>query len=297
MTVLLATDGSDQAKTAEQLVASIRWPRGTRIEVVRVYHVEPIDLEMPADAVRALREVIGKEIDAHLAAVKKGLSQPGREIGTRMLEGRPASAVVEEARRLEADLVVVGSRGRGEIASAVLGSVAAEVVDWSPCPVLVARAAKLSGVVVADDGSDGSAEAEEVVGSWTFLRGLPVRVVSVASLVPFYGLDTAGGMIDAQTYQLMLDGMRELHRGYADEGVKRLGSHGIAATREVREGSAAAELIAAAASAKADLIVVGSRGRTGLARLITGSVARNVLLHAPVSVLMVRQKVALPPAR
>lgn len=60
---------------------------------------------------------------------------------------------------------------------------------------------------------------------------------------------------------------------------------------QTRHGNAAQEIIAAASDARADFIVIGSRGRTGLERLLLGSVARNVLFHAPCSVLVVRQRV------
>jgi universal stress protein A len=56
----------------------------------------------------------------------------------------------------------------------------------------------------------------------------------------------------------------------------------------MRTGDAAAEVIAAADEQSADLVVLGSRGRTGITRLLLGSVARNVLWGTPVSVLIVR---------
>jgi universal stress protein A len=70
---------------------------------------------------------------------------------------------------------------------------------------------------------------------------------------------------------------------------RQLVAAGLRAEVDAREGDAATEILAAARDAKADLIVMGTHGRTGLARLVLGSVARNVLQHAPCSVLIVRE--------
>lgn len=294
MNVLLATDGSERSSIAERLAASLPWPPETRVEVMRVAQAFASDRELPPDAYRALQASIRREIRSHLARVRTALSASGREVTTKTLRGRPASAIVNEARRTRADVVILGSRGQGPIASALLGSVAAEVVDRAPCPVLVARTSEIRGIVIADDGSDGSIEAEELLGSWTFLHGVPTRAVSVAELVPFYaGFEMGGAPAGAQTYQIAFDELRRLHQGYASSAVARLQAHGIAAVAEVRDGSAANELITAAGDVAADLIVIGSRGRTGLARLVLGSVARSVLFHSPVSVLIVRPSVAV----
>ena len=185
----------------------------------------------------------------------------------------------------------MGSRGRGAIASTILGSVAAEVIDHASCPVLVARAPKLTSIVVAHDGSDGARQAEEVLARWPPFRDLPIRVVSVVDLAPFAGGQAGTEIVDAGTYQRMFDDLRQLHEGYAAEAAKRLGAR---AAGEARHGFVAQQIVATGADAKADLIVVGSRGQTGLARLLLGSVARGVLFASPVSVLVVRQQVPRP---
>jgi nucleotide-binding universal stress UspA family protein len=68
----------------------------------------------------------------------------------------------------------------------------------------------------------------------------------------------------------------------------RLRQAGLQADAEVREGDPAHEIVLSARQHGAGLVVVGTRGQTGLRRLILGSVARKVLLHAPCSVLIVR---------
>ncbi len=288
MNVLFATDGSASSEQARALVASIPWPAPTHIEVLHVDQFLDGDLDLPAGKYTAEHEQIRQEIDAQLAGVKRTLAGPGRDVETTLLLGRPASVIVDEARRTKADLIVVGSHGRGPFASALIGSVAAEVVDHAPCPVLVARRGTLGGIVLADDGSDGAKHAEQLVARWSFLRGVPIRTVSVYSLTPLYAsLDTAA-FIPSDVYQELVNDLTEAAKRTASDAKTRLVALGVTVTSAVREGDAAQQIIAAANDARADIIVIGSRGRTGLERLLLGSVARNVLFHAPCSILIVR---------
>jgi len=85
-------------------------------------------------------------------------------------------------------------------------------------------------------------------------------------------------------------------RRTAEEATRQLAAAGRSATAEVRCGDAADQLIAVADSRNADLIVVGSRGLTAWSRLLLGSVARKIVLHARQSVLVVREATQRVPA-
>jgi nucleotide-binding universal stress UspA family protein len=96
-----------------------------------------------------------------------------------------------------------------------------------------------------------------------------------------------GQVMDA--YARDLAEAEEEHARLAAESVAALTAAGREATARTSTGDAAAEIIAAAGEWKADLIVLGSRGRTGLTRLLLGSVARNVLHGSEASVLVVHE--------
>lgn len=299
MKILFATDGSASAQRAQALVAATAWPAPTEIDVLYVDQLFEEEVGLPERQLSALHKMLRADTDKQLAAVRSALEAPGRVVRTSVTFGRPATVIVDAARKLAVDLVVVGNRGHGAFASALLGSVAAEVVDLSPCPVLVARGDRMTSVVLAHDGSDGARLAEELVASAPFLKDLPVLVESVADVMPWWYM--AGGAVDApvnaDVYQQIIDDMRSSRLAVAADAAKRLVARGVKARGEMREGTAALGVIDAAAAAKADLIVVGSRGRTGLARLLLGSVARGILFHAPCSVLIARQKVQVSPAK
>ena len=290
MNILFATDCSPSAKRAEALLGNLLLPDPSTVEVLYVDQLFEEETDLPERQRSALHTLLREDTDNQLAAVKAALSGPGREIVTTVVFGRPASVISATAERIGADLVVLGSRGHGPFASALLGSVAAEVVDHAPCPVLVARGTSISRIVLAADDSPGSRRAEEVVRSLPFLSALPVRVVSVAPLLPWY--PAGGPAFSGEVYQQIIDDQRMLHERIATAAAKRLAEHAIPAITEVPQGDAAYGVIEAATATNADLIVVGSRGNAGLTRLLLGSVARGILYHAPCSVLIVRQQAA-----
>jgi nucleotide-binding universal stress UspA family protein len=234
--VLFATDGSKSAEQARELVASIDWPAPSHIEVLHVDQLFTEDLEVPAGAYSAAHEKLRAELTSEIESVKAALSGSGREVKTNVVINRPATGILAEARRTNADLIVMGSHGRGTLASAVLGSVSAEVVDHAPCPVLIARTPRITRVVLAHDGSDGARQAEEVITMWRFLQRLPVRVVSAWSLAPSYGaLDAmGGGFMSGEVYQQLVDDLRAERNRTAMDAAKRL--PGTESRRQRRSG-------------------------------------------------------------
>ena len=126
MRVLLAHDGSAGAAEATALTAAIPWPSDSALRVVNV--IEPILSSMSGPWDRG--SVPSPELDATITAsaeemlreVIESLEASGRSIDATVLRGRPASAIIDEAREFRADLVIVGSRGHGAIASLLLGS-------------------------------------------------------------------------------------------------------------------------------------------------------------------------------
>jgi len=295
MRILLAMDGSASSDTARNLVASLHWPEGLHVRVVAA--VEPMSAMLiglsPYAATEFDDRQIVESLETRLLGAATLLARPGRRIETRLLRGRPASAIVEEANDLRADLIVIGSRGLGPVRSMLLGSVSAEVVDHAPCPVLVARGSSIGTVLVAVDGSDSARRAVEHLADAKYLAGHRLHVLTVGPRViagrPYWALDMtepAAGAIE----DLVAEDRRrsETQAALAADALRR---DGFDVRWTIGAGDPAHEIIEAAESFDCDLIVLGSRGLTGLDRILLGSVARNVLLHSPTSVLIVREPV------
>lgn len=279
MRILLGHDGSVGADQARDLLSHLDLPEGT---VVTIAGVLPTRSDLP-DLVA--------DLEAKLEAAAAGLDSAGWTLERRVLHGRPAEALLAEAARVDADVIVMGSRGHGPFKSAVLGSVSTEVVNASPRPVLVARGPQVERVVLATDGTDPSAQALALVATWRLFKNLDITVVSVSE--PLLGM-SAVDPAATSAYLLELeadlaDEARATHSDMARAAADTLREAGRSANHEVRVGNPAHEIVQAAEAAGADLIVTGSRRGSANLPGALGSVARNVLHNSPTSVLVVRE--------
>ncbi len=293
MKVLIGYDGSPGAELALTLAGFLRWPAQSTLRVVAVVDTTYLYVGLPPGGglnAPELDEQMMAASEELVSAAADRLRAADRIVDGVVLRGRPATVLVDEATTFRADLAFGGSRGRGPISSLLLGSVAAEVVDHSPCPVLIARTASISSVVLAVDGSAPAAAAEELIATWSIFTGLPIKVVSVADVVEPWHTGIAPTMYRqvVEAHAKDLAEARSEHSRIADETTANLRAAGREASGEMRSGDAASEIIATAEAVGADLVVMGSRGRTGLARVLLGSVARNVLHGSGASVLIVR---------
>lgn len=299
MRILLAVDGSHSSDRATELVSTFPLPPESVIRVVAVQQpfVDVLAMSWASVGESGIGDETEEEQDArHLKeAIERAeitLKRPDLTLEGFLVRGRPASAIVDEAGAMKADLVVLGSRGHGTIAMMILGSTASEVVDHAPCPVLVARSGTLGTVALADDGSSSARSAESVVATWPLFADREISVVAVAEVGVPVAAGFTPGLYDQvlESYTRSVDEARQEVAEASQSVANRLSDAGLRATPVVLEGDPASEIVRYATERRAGTIVMGTRGRTGLARLVLGSVARNVLVHAPCSVLIVRER-------
>jgi nucleotide-binding universal stress UspA family protein/uncharacterized membrane protein YfcA len=267
---LVASDGSEFSAGAVREAIHMAQRCGARLHVMSV-------VATGAEQESIGEQLLKQELDAaqaHLAEIKVQATAAGIACETQVVQAsQPSQEIVGEAERLEADLIITGRRGRRGMARFMVGDATVRIIGHAPCSVLVVpRAAELSGrhFVLASDGSRHSDAAAVVAGNLAKLCDTPLTVVSAT-----------------------LPGHSKERRREATQAVNRTVSHlkqeGIRVKGETPEGVRADEVIVQRARAiNADLIVLGSHGRTGLERILLGSTAERVLDQTSCAVLVVK---------
>lgn len=291
--ILIGYDGSDGANTAVELVGTLASASGTPVLLVTVVpDIRAMRLAWGALVLGSAADIdrdLTAQAEATLAPPLARLRTLGVQCDSLVGRGRAPQVIAEEASRVGAGMVVVGSRGLGPIRSTVLGSVSQEVVDLARCPVLVARGPRIARIILGTDGSPSAEAAERLLASLPIAGRVPVKVVSVAEVLRTLASGIAPTLYaEAVSWQAEYEAeAARQHLRVAEGAAERLRASGIESEASVRTGDPAAELVAVA-DASTDLIIVGTRGMTGMKRLALGSVARRVLHHAKASVLVAK---------
>jgi nucleotide-binding universal stress UspA family protein len=288
MKILLAVDPPEQSNAAINAVAQRPWPPNTIVEVLSV--VEPsYVLDVPS-----LVDGLQEAAEGTARSVADQLRSSGLNATARVLCGDAKAVIVDHARAIGADFVVVGSRGMSGLTRFLLGSVAAAVARFAPCSVEIVRAAPSDQpkrtamkILLATDGSECSQLAARSIAERPWPTGSEFRVVSVPEL-------------SAPVLQMISHSAMDKLRGDAMKRAEdaETGAEEVLANANLAESGTVAASAAApkeiilqnAEEWGADLIVCGSHGRRGLSRFLLGSVSEAVASHAKCSVEIIRQK-------
>ncbi len=148
--ILIATDGSDSGHEAVELGLELAEEQDACAHVV---HVTPTVDVMPYSNFGFIAPSLPHEFDERdyepLERALELAAGKGMRIETKLLKGRPADEIVAYADSIDADLIVVGSRGHGAFASALIGSVSRGVLRETRRPVLIVRGAPAAAEAVA----------------------------------------------------------------------------------------------------------------------------------------------------
>lgn len=211
------------------------------------------------------------------------LVPPGVSTVRRVCEfGRPAQVVLDAVKDAAAELVVIGSRGRGRMAELMLGSVSHRVLLHASCSTLIVKRPieALRKVLVAVEGPDDSIRLRDWLHSHPFTKPVDLDVITVVP-TPHVG-DPVAFPYFPKWEETSTKFATELARDLAQS----LDGTRYRATHRVLQGHPADAI--GRESKGADLLVIGSHARKGLDRFLLGSVSHAVSHHAACSVLVVR---------
>lgn len=264
--LLLATDGSERSEGAVRETINLAKICSSKIYAISVIETNP---EFMASA-PGLFEKYEKQIRQHLELIKSRASKENIECEIIIHEGEePFQEIVDEAAGKQVEMIFMGRYGRTGLKRLLMGSVTAKTIGHSPCNVMVVpEAAKVSykNILTATDGSKYSDAAALEAISIAKRCGSKLIALSVAA--------------------------RDTNLAAAKESVERVRQiaekEGIKVESLTLKGTPYEVIVKTADHKNADLIVVGSHGRTGVKRLLMGSVTERVIGHSGSAVLVVK---------
>ncbi len=284
--IIVGVDDSAPSRVAVDWAARDAARRGVALELVTVLTPPAVmafpDVPMPAGYLEWQEKEASKLLDHMLATAKEAAGDAHLTVSTDMVSGPPVPMLTDLSRR--AQMIVVGSHGRGALARGLLGSVSTALVHHAHCPVAVIRDVdpliphpSQASVVVGVDGSPASEHALEVAFEQASFRGVDLVAVhawSDSGVFEFPGLDwTTLQEMGEETLSQRLSGWPER---YPDVLVRRV----------VVVDKPAHQLLEQAKTAQ--LLVVGSHGRGGFAGMLLGSVSTSVVHRAKLPVIVAR---------
>jgi nucleotide-binding universal stress UspA family protein len=283
--VIIATDGSDHARAAIATAIHFPWPAETRVRVVAARKTRAEYRQS------ILLSALDRSADAAAENARRMLSRRWPDVEAVVVDKVPVDAVLGEADRFAADVIVLGWRGHGAIRRLLMGSVSRGVMRSAKCAVLVVRRAlRLRRIVVGYDGSAMSKRALAFVGNLMAPAGGRVILVTAVELMPVPsapglvpGARAAAREVKRTNARRGRAAMKELRRAAA-----QLERAGWKTRMMLTSGEPLRDLLGTVASARPQLLVVGARGTSGVRHILLGSVAEGALNRCPVPVLIAR---------
>jgi nucleotide-binding universal stress UspA family protein len=277
--ILVAVDSSESGTNALHQAFKLANDEKCWITVTSV--VPPYEGEIELVGVADIRAALRKPCDEALAEVEKIAKTERMLIKTVCEEGEVHERIVDLADAENCDVIVMGRRGLRRIERALIGSVTARVIGHTQRDVLVVPLGTVVGwkkIVFATDGSKHSVKAADRAIQFAKSYGGELRVISVVDVPSeFY----------AEAPQAVEDLVRKA-KSYVADVKKKAEAEGVETETFVGEAEADEAITNLAKEQNADMIIIGSHGRTGLRRLLMGSVAEKVIGYAPCPVLVVK---------
>jgi nucleotide-binding universal stress UspA family protein len=280
--IVVAVDGSPASNAAACWAARDAAMRNIPLTVVHAV-VTPTATWPPVpypDSVAVKLEDEGKKAVLHAIKIAEDAMPADRKvaINRELVYSTPALALIKMSD--QAEMIVVGTTGRGLLARGVLGSVSSTVVRQASCPVAVIHDEDLpdpnAPVLVGIDGSQVSELATAIAFDQASRRGVDLIALHAWSDVMASELELDWSVVEPEAERSLAESLAGWQERYPDVTVQRL----LVCDRPVRQ------LVEKSESAQ--LVVVGSHGRGGVTGMLLGSVSNAVLHSVRVPVIVAR---------
>lgn len=251
----------------------------------------------------AYKQIHEKEVLAQFAQV----DMKGLKVKTRMLTGTPFIEVIKEVQRGKHDLVIKPAEGRGVMFGGLFGEMDLRLIRKCPCPVWIVKSTKNKKhariMAAVDPNPDRPANAElnklilELAISLAREEDSELHIVHAWH---FQGEDLFRGVrsnLSKQQVDKIAKETLATHQGWLDTLLKQHDMTGIVTKVHLVKGDPSKTIPQLASKKKADLIVMGTIGRTGVEGFIIGNTAEKILRAVDCSVLTVKPKAFKTPVK
>lgn len=298
--VLIPLDGSELAeKVVPHLVRLVAAERTEILLISALSRAIPAFADL---AIPALDEVItlaGSEIEDSVSRVEGQLRQLGFSVSRQYLLGLPSDCILQMAEEEHIDLIAMSTHGRTGVGRALLGSVADQVVRHTQKPVLLTSSKTVSRtepslqtVLVPLDGTRFAESALPFAQRFAQEQGATLLLLRVIEPPNLSEPELMSG--SSQSLEVIQESLVKIATSYLERIRRRLQLAGVNATQQVEMGQPAFAITQTANSENVDLIVMSTHGRTGIERLVYGSVASQVIHDATCPILFLHGQETVP---
>lgn len=307
MNVLLAVEQTRISVGAIRLLTKLMLPPGSDLILLHVHPIPPKITGLAKERilkisqqVQEVQKEVRDQARQFLSKVEKTLHRQDVVFHPMVKNGFPGEEILKIVHAKRIDLVALGTRSYSQSAGFFLGSVSQWVLQEAPCSVLIARNRphkRLNdrgiNVLLATDGSSDSRAAVHFINTMGLPDSSQITIVHVIKK-QVYETERAlmSGRNNEREFAKLAEELLEA-RGWEGAKIlqdtrKALASSDIQIQERLVFGNAADDILKASRYMKADLIVMGSQGSTGVKRMFLGSVSSKVVHNAGCSVAIIR---------
>ena len=293
--ILVGLDGSPLAETILPYVSILAKGVGADVTLLHVIHVpDEVQEGERYQAVQPLIQQLTTQAEDYLRGVAQQLIDAGLTAKGQVTTGDTAAAIVRYARQAGIDLIALATHGRSGLRRWFYGSVAEKVLHTTQTPLLLIRptedqappAPGLTRIVVPVDGSPAAEAALPLAEALAVSCKVPVTLLRVVETVSLTFADPAG--MGSTNYPQILEGLQQAADSYVHQLASAVRGTGCSVHTETPLGTPAEQIVGYVHGHPGSLVVMTTHGRTGLAEVVLGSVARRVVQHGNTPTLVVR---------
>lgn len=289
--ILVPLDGSDLAESVLPYVAELARCTGAEAQILIV--VSDVAL-WDANATVIAWEREEELALGYIESQREALESNGVKTTSRVVRGDPAKAIVGAAAEEDADLIALSTHGRSGISRWLFGSVAGRVLETTETPLLIVRpneeeppGGAINKMLVPLDGSPIAESVFPLVEE--LAKDCKAKVVAMQAVPPLTAYPGFEGFAPTAMGEVLEDMQARSHKYLADI-VARLKDRGLEAEALSSTAMPVEAILAAADEANADLIAIATHGRSGLGRVVLGSVADSVIRRSHRPCLVIHAK-------